>query len=206
MDVITHIHEEICLINASIPSPFKAELPTFFVNSYWKFCVLEALKARLWAHQNLKVRLWESWYLSCWSCKKIHSTFKEQNFKSWQAFWPSAYSSHAFGFVFTFSCLFILCVHFLKAPVLIFLLILIHGMLVCIASFVIVLLLHPSLSITFVMLFYSSSSWFLSLGCIQVLTSFYEWSHKLTFQLEQMFTLGFLILLPNSLYLHWRSW
>jgi hypothetical protein len=48
-------------------------------------------------------------------------------------------------------------------------LILIRGMLVCIASFVIVLLLHPSLSITFVMLFYSSFSWLLSLGCIQPL-------------------------------------
>jgi hypothetical protein len=95
---------------------------------------------------------------------------------------------------------------FLKALVLIFLFSLIRGMLVCIASFVIVLLLHPSLSFTFVMLFYSSSSWFLSLSCIQALTSFHEWSHKLTLEFEQMFTLGFLILFLNSLCLHWSFW
>ncbi len=100
--------------------------------------------------------------------KKLFNLWGEK-FQKLTSISTKCISSHAFGFVFMFSNLFILCAHFLKAPILIFLLILIRGMLVCIASFVIVLLLHPSLSITFVMLFYSSFSWLLSLGCIQPL-------------------------------------
>jgi len=75
---------------------FKGWVANFIANIYWDLCVLEALKARLWTHQVLKVRLWKSWFLIC-------SIFEEQNFKSWQAFRPSAYSFHAFGFVFMFS-------------------------------------------------------------------------------------------------------